>query len=215
MKKLLSTIVLAAISLWGFSQSEDVQNKEMPSEKIYETVTKVPVFTKNGGNVQKYLAKNIQYPVDALAKEVEGKVMVSFVVGSDGTLNNINLEKGLSPSTDKEALRVVATMEKWKPAKIDGQEVATKVTIPVHFYLSQENKDLAQKIKPFYVDNKPPLFVIDKKKVMGLTTLEYYNIKSIRVIKGEKAINIYGEDAKNGVLVVETKRGTPRDYQRY
>ncbi len=215
MKKLLSTIMLAAISLWGFSQSGDVQNKEMPSEKIYETVTKVPVFTKNGGNVQKYLAKNLQYPVDALAKELEGKVMVSFVVGSDGTLKNINLEKSLSPSTDKEALRAVATMEKWKPAKLDGKEVATKVTIPVHFYLSQENKDLAQKIKPFYVDNKPPLFVVDKKKVMGLTTLEYYNIKSIRVIKGEKAINIYGEDAKNGVLVVETKRGTPRDYQRY
>lgn len=215
MKKLLSTIVLAAISLTGFSQAGDLQNKEVPSEKIYETVSKVPIFTKNGGNVQKYLAKNLQYPVDALAKEVEGKVMVSFVVGSDGTLKNINLEKGLSPSTDKEALRVVATMEKWKPAKLDGQEVATKVTIPVHFYLSQENKDLAQKLKPFYVDNKPPLFVIDKKKVMGLTTLEYYNIKSIRVIKGEKAINIYGEDAKNGVLVVETKRGTPRDYQRY
>jgi len=215
MKKLLSTIVLAAISLSGFSQSGDVQYKEVPSEKIYETVNKVPVFTKNGGNVQKYLAKNLQYPVDALAKEVEGKVLVSFVVGSDGTLKNLNLEKGLSPSTDKEALRVVATMEKWKPAKLDGQEVATKMTIPVHFYLSQENKDLAQQLKPFYVDNKPPLFVIDKKKVMGLTTLEYYNIKSIRVIKGEKAINIYGEDAKNGVLVVETKRGTPRNYQMY
>ena len=106
-------------------------------------------------------------------------------------------------------------MEKWKPAKLNGQDVATKVTIPVYFYLSQENKELAQQLKPFYVDNKPPLFVIDKKKVMGLTTLDYYNVKSIRVIKGEKAISLYGEDAKNGVLVVETKRGTPRDYQRY
>ncbi len=215
MKKLLSTIVLAAIFMLGFSQLADGQSKEVPSEKVYETVSKVPVFTKNGGNVQKYLAKNLQYPVDALAKEVEGKVLVSFVVGSDGALKNLNLEKSLSPSTDKEALRVVATMEKWKPAKLDGQEVATKVTIPVHFYLSQKNKDLAQKIKPFYVDNKPPLFVIDKKKVMGLTTLYDYNIKSIRVIKGEKAISLYGEDAKYGVLVVETKRGTPRDYQRY
>ena len=215
MKKLLSTIVLAAITLSGFAQSGDVQSREMPSEKVYETVNKVPVFTKNGGNVQKYLAKNLQYPVDALAKEVEGKVMVSFVVGSDGSLKNLNLEKGLSPSTDQEALRVVATMEKWKPAKLNGQDVATKVTIPVYFYLSQENKELAQQLKPFYVDNKPPLFVIDKKKVMGLTTLDYYNVKSIRVIKGEKAISLYGEDAKNGVLVVETKRGTPRDYQRY
>ena len=106
-------------------------------------------------------------------------------------------------------------MEKWKPAQLNGMEVATKVTIPVHFYLSQENKDLAQQLKPFYENNKPPLFVIDKKKVLGLTTLEYYNIKSVRVIKGDKAINLYGEDARNGVLVIETKRGTPRDYQMY
>ncbi|SMO74263.1 TonB family C-terminal domain-containing protein [Saccharicrinis carchari] len=210
MKTLLFTIIFAILSLSAYTQSEEIQ-----AEKIYETVNQVPVFTKNRGHVQKYLSKNLQYPVDALAKAVEGKVLVSFVVSSSGNIKDIRLEEGLTPSTNEEALRVVGTMEKWKPAKLDGRNVATQVTIPVHFYLSEENKQLSQQLKPFYINNNPPLFIVDKKKVLGLTTLAYYNIKSIRVIKGEKAMDLYGKDAKNGVLVIETKRGTPRNYQRY
>ncbi len=205
MKKLIFTIGLVIFSLSSFSQSE----------KVYESVDKVPVFSKKGGNVQKFLTKNLQYPVDALAKEVEGKVLVSFVITSKGDLKNLKLEKGLSESTDKEALRVVRTMNKWKPAKKSGNAVATKMSIPVHFYLSETHRDIVQKLKPFYSNDKPPLFVLDNKKVLGLTTMEYYNVKSIRVVKGEKAISLYGDDAKNGVLVIETKRGTPRRYQMY
>ena len=74
---------------------------------------------------------------------------------------------------------------------------------------------MAKQLKPFYVNNKPPLFVLDNKKVEGVANIEYYNVKSIRVIKGEKAIALYGDEGKNGVLVIQTKRGTSRDYQRY
>ncbi|WP_075589979.1 energy transducer TonB [Labilibacter marinus] len=185
------------------------------AEKIYDTVDQVPLHKKNRGNVQKYLSKNIKYPVDALAKEIEGKVMVSFVVSSLGEINDVKLVEGLFESIDTEALRVVKTMKEWKPAKLDGELVAAKVTIPVHFYLSEENKALAEQIKPFYLNDHPPLFVLDNKKVMGVTTLDYFNVKSIRVIKGKKALDLYGEEGKNGVLVVQTKRGTSRDYQMY
>ena len=185
------------------------------SGKIYETVDKVPVFKKNGGKVQKYLSKNIKYPVEALALEQEGKVLVSFIVTAQGKLKDAKVEKSINESLDNEALRVVNTLSDWKPAKVGGKDVATRVTLPVHFYLSEENKNLAKQLKPFYESNKPPLFVLDNKKVLGLTTIEYYNVKSIRVIKGEKAIARYGEEAKNGVLVIQTKKGTPRDYQFY
>lgn len=211
-KNMLILAFLLCIFGWVTIRSAYGQESD---ERVYQTVDKVPVFKKNGGNVQKYLAKNLAYPVDALAKELEGKVIVSFIVSSKGQISNAHVVKGLSESTDKEALRVVNTLENWKPAKVGGKEVATKVTIPVHFYLSENNRELAKQLQPFYVNNKLPLFVLDNKKVLGLTKLDYYNIKSIRVIKGEKAIALYGEDAKNGVLVVETKRGTPRDYQMY
>ncbi len=185
------------------------------NDSIYQTVDKVPVFKKAGGNVQKFLSKQIQYPIDALAKEIEGKVMVTFVVSKDGDIANVEIVKGLYESIDKEALRVVSTLDKWKPGILNGENVHTKVTIPVHFYISEENKEIAKQIKPFYSNDRTPLFVIDKKKVTGLATLEYYNVKSIRVIKGKKAIELYGEEAKNGVLVVETKRGTEPVYKRY
>lgn len=185
------------------------------SDSIYSTVDKVPIYKRNRGSIQKYLAKNIKYPVDAVAKEIEGKVLVSFVITQEGKLVNAQIVEGLYVSIDEEALRVIRTAQEWKPGMIDGSSVATKVTIPVHFILLDESKKIAQKLKPFYANDKPPLFVLDKKMVTGLTNLEYYNIKSIRVMKGEKAIALYGEKAANGVVIFETKRGTSPDYQMY
>ncbi len=229
---LLSTGLLLTLFLCLQCNAMALQNIQS-EQTIFETVDKVPVFKKSGGNVQKYLAKNLKYPIDALAKEIEGKVLVSFVVTSKGELSDIKIVKGLSESTNSEALRVVETMQDWKPGEISKTKVNTRVTIPVHFYLSDENLNIVKQLKPFYQNNKPPLFVLDNKKVLGLTTLEYYNVKSIRVIcqilglkeyynvksirviKGERAIALYGQDAKNGVLVIETKNGTPRHHKRH
>ncbi len=188
---------------------------EKLQDSVYVKVDKVPVFKKKRGNLQKYLSKHINYPIDALAKEIEGKVLVSFVINTEGELINARIIRGLHPGVDKEALKVVSELKDWKPGEVNGSPVSTKVTIPVHFYISDENREIAKQLKPFYINDSPPLFVIDKRKVTGLTTLEYFNIKSIRVIKGAKAVELYGEEAKNGVLVVETKNGTEPFYQRY
>lgn len=209
-----SVILLSICMMIGSYHVAYANVGSQSNDKVYDTVDKVPVFKRNRGNVQKYLSKNLNYPIEALAKEIEGKVLVTFVVTKEGKLLNPQVEKGLNEMLDKEAVRVVSTMYSWKPGEVKKQKVDTKVTIPVHFYLSEGNKELAKQLKPFYVDNKPPLFVLDKKKVEGLATLDYYNVKSIRVIKGQKAIDLYGEAAKNGVLVVETKRGTEPIYKR-
>ncbi|GAF02669.1 energy transducer TonB [Saccharicrinis fermentans] len=207
MKSFVFIFSMALMFSWG--------GMAQVTEKVYTSVDKVPVFGKYGGNVKKYIRKNVAYPLDALVKETEGEVLVSFVVTSKGLVNNVQVEKGLTKSIDNEALRLVEGMKKWKPAKVGGTAVASKVTIPVGFYLTDANRNLSKQLQPFYAKGQPPLFVLDNKKVMGIKTVEYYNIKSIRVVKGEKAVAMYGEDAKNGVLVVETKRGTPRDYQMY
>ncbi len=187
-----------------------------PKDSVYTSVDKVPVFKKRSGNIQKYLSKEIRYPLDALAKGIEGKVMVSFVITAGGKLVNPIVIEGLSESIDKEAIRVVSLLDAWKPGVVEGKDVDTKMIIPVHFYLSEENRKLSQQLKPFYEEGmQPPLFVLDKKKVTGLSVVEYYNIKSIRVIKGQKALDLYGEEGRNGVVVVETKRGTDPIYQRY
>ncbi len=217
MKRILSIVSIVSISLlFGlFSTNLSATKVEQASQKIYDKVDKLPVFNKKRGNIQKYLSTQIKYPVDALATETEGKVIVSVIINEKGQLSDVKVEKGLSESLDKEALRVVNTMQDWKAGEVDGNKVSTKMSIPVQFYLNDENKKLAQQIKPFYANGKTPLFVLDNKKVLGLKTIEYYNVKSIRVMKGKKAVELFGEDAKNGVVIVESKRGTPRTYQRY
>jgi len=184
-------------------------------DSVYMTVDKAPVLKKQSGKLQKYLSKKINYPIDAFAKGIEGKVMVSFVVSKEGELLNPQLEEGLYQSLDAEALRVISTLTDWKPGMVNGLPVATKLVIPVHFYISDEDKKLSEQLRPLYANDTPPLFVLDNQKVTGLTTLDYYNVKSIRVIKGSKATELYGQDGKNGVLVIETKRGTEPTYKRY
>ncbi len=209
-------ILLLGSGFYSLSNAKSGIGIYLQKDSVYTSVDKVPVFKKRSGNIQKYLSKEIRYPFDAVAKGLEGKVMVSFVITASGNLVNPNVVEGISESLDKEALRVVALLDSWKPGVVDGKYVDTKIIIPVHFYLSEENKKLSQQLKPFYDEGKElPLFVIDKKKVTGLSVLEYYNVKSIRVIKGQKAIDLYGEEGRNGVVVIETKHGTEPTYQRY
>lgn len=218
MKSISFTFVAILLLIGAFAKriyaDSDLFLNLQPGEKIFDKVDKVPVFKKNRGDVYRYLIKNIEYPVDALAKEIEGKVLVSCIITREGRLINPVVTKGLSKSIDKEAIRVVSYMQRWKPGEVNRAKVATKITLEVPFYLSEENKAIAKQLKPFYENNKVPLFILDKKKVNKIVTLEYYNIKSIRVVKGEKAIELYGPDAVNGVVIIETKNGTDPVYKR-
>ncbi len=209
-------VLLLGSGFYSLSNSHKNVSFFTQRDSVYVTVDKAPRLKEKGGDVQKFISKEINYPIEAIAKVEEGKVLVTFVVTANGNMVNPHIEKGLSESLDKEALRVVSLMKYWKPGVVDGEKVDTKMIVPVHFYLSEENKRLSQQLKPFYEGGrKPPLFILDKKKVTGLSVVEYYNVKSVRVIKGKKAIELYGEDGRNGVVVIETKNGTEPVYKRY
>ncbi|WP_157482667.1 hypothetical protein [Geofilum rubicundum] len=107
-----------------------------------------------------------------------------------------------------EALRVVDLMTEWKPARKNGEAVHSRGSVPVVFSLSEEEKDFISTMQRMGLDEKPPLYIIDNKKVRSRVHLPSYNIKSLRVLKGQSAIDQYGEEGKNGVVVVTTKRGT-------
>jgi TonB family protein len=74
--------------------------------------------------------------MEAFAKGETGRVIVQFVVEENGDLRQLKVVRGVSPSLDGEALRVVATMPKWKPGKVDGKPVKVNYTIPVAFRLT-------------------------------------------------------------------------------
>ena len=90
-------------------------------------------YLKAKKNYMKFLQKNIQYPQDAEEKGIQGRVIVQFVVEKDGSIKDIKVVRGIDPSLDKEALRVINAMPKWEPGKHKGEAVSVKYTVPVNF----------------------------------------------------------------------------------
>ena len=83
----------------------------------------------------KYLGKNVKYPIEAHANNIEGRVVVHFIVNKDGSISNVGLTRSVDPLLDKEAIRVISSMPKWKPGMQRGKAVRVKYTVPVMFRL--------------------------------------------------------------------------------
>ena len=100
---------------------------------IYDVVEQPPSFAH--GNVMAWLCQNIHYPPLAEENGIQGRVIVSFVVEPDGSLSNIAVVKGVDPSLDKEAVRVVSAMPKWNPGTQNNVCVRVKYNLPITFKL--------------------------------------------------------------------------------
>lgn len=106
-----------------------------PPPQIFTMVEQMPEFPGGDAGLQKYLKDNIRYPAQARENEITGKVMLSFFVNEDGSVGDIRIEKKLSGGCDKEAVRVVAGMPKWKPYKLNGVRMRMLYELPVEFKL--------------------------------------------------------------------------------
>ena len=93
----------------------------------------MPEFPGGDDALMGYLQRNIKYPSFALENEIEGVVMVNFVVNADGSISKVNVTKGIKGGCDEEAARVVRNMPKWKPGKQGGQPVPVYFDVPVNF----------------------------------------------------------------------------------
>lgn len=106
---------------------------EEEQNKIFEVVEQEPQFP--GGSVNGWLADHIKYPVVAAENGISGRVVVQFVVERDGSVSQVKVVRGVDPSLDKEAQRVISSMPKWIPGKQNGQAVRSRFTVPVTFRL--------------------------------------------------------------------------------
>ena len=82
-----------------------------------------------------YLSKNIQYPPIAEENGIQGRVVATFVVERDGSITDVQVMRGVDPSLDREAIRVLKGMPRWIPGKQNGSAVRVKYTVPVTFKL--------------------------------------------------------------------------------
>jgi periplasmic protein TonB len=105
------------------------------STKVYYEVDEMPSFPGGLNGLMTFLAQNMVYPVTAQENGVQGRVTVSFVVETDGSITDVEVERSVDPFLDREAMRIVKAMPKWTPGKKDGKPVRVKYTVPVVFRL--------------------------------------------------------------------------------
>ena len=114
---------------------EPPKQQEAEQNKVFDVVEQQPSYPGGMGALNQWLASNIKYPVMAAENGIEGRVVVQFVVERDGSVSGVHVVRGVDPSLDKEATRVVSQMPKWIPGKQNGSAVRVKYTVPVTFRL--------------------------------------------------------------------------------
>ena len=112
-----------------------VEEEEPVEEEIFMVVEQMPEFPGGMAELMKFLSKNIKYPTIAQENGIQGRVIVQFVVNQDGSIVDPVVMRSVDPYLDKEALRVISTMPKWKPGMQRGKAVRVKYTVPVTFRL--------------------------------------------------------------------------------
>ena len=104
-------------------------------DEVFMVAEQMPEFPGGMKELLKFLQDNLKYPENAMKNNVQGRVIVQFVVEKDGTLTEFKVARSVDPDLDAEALRVLQTMPKWKPGMQRGKIVRVKFTVPVSFKL--------------------------------------------------------------------------------
>jgi protein TonB len=109
--------------------------QEEVTDEIFVVVENQPEFPGGNTAMMKFLSENIKYPVIAQENGIQGRVICNFVVERDGSITDVQVVRGVDPSLDREAMRVINEMPRWKPGKQRGQAVRVRFTLPVVFRL--------------------------------------------------------------------------------
>lgn len=111
------------------------EDEEILETEIFTVVESMPEFPGGMGELMKFLAQNIKYPPLAKESGIQGRVFINFVVEPTGLISNVKVLRGIGGGCDEEAVRVVASMPKWKPGKQRGKNVRVSYNLPVKFTL--------------------------------------------------------------------------------
>ena len=127
------------------SQSDDVKTKEQApqetepqSKKVYNSVEQMPEFPGGVAGLMRYLSENIKYPPEAAKNDIEGRVIVQFIIDETGQVGEVKVVRSISDELDAEAVRVVKTLPKFEPGRQDGEAVSVWYTLPIVFKLQSK-----------------------------------------------------------------------------
>ena len=140
---------VSAIQLSFFSKNPSSNNsltkqRETPptsgTDKIVKEPDIDPMFTGGTAAMHKFITSTLNYPKEAIEKNIEGLVVYTFVVEKDGTLSNFNLIHRADPLLDAEALRILKAMPPWRPAKYKGEAVRAETYVPMYFKINKNRR---------------------------------------------------------------------------
>ena len=131
MKKLFLMSFMAVCCLMTANAQKTVVSQT--NQKVYDKVEQMPEYPGGMPAMIEFLQTNIKYPEDAVKQKVEGRVMVQFVVETDGSISDVHVAKQVFPSLDAEAIRVVQVMPQWVPGRENGKVVRVKYNLPIVF----------------------------------------------------------------------------------
>ena len=112
-----------------------VEEKKPEKEEVFQAVEQMPQFPGGDAELMKFLSKNINYPTMAMENNVQGRVIVQFVVTKNGSIGEVKVARSVDRDLDREAIRVVKSLPKFIPGKMNGQAVNVWYTLPVNFKL--------------------------------------------------------------------------------
>lgn len=112
-----------------------VEEEDPEENVVFQVVENMPEFPGGRKALMEYLAENIKYPSIAAENNIQGRVVCQFTVWKDGSIKDIVVARGIDPSLDREAIRVVQSMPKWAPGKQRGKAVNCRFTLPIVFRL--------------------------------------------------------------------------------
>ena len=193
--------------------------------EIFTAVEEQPEFPGGQATMFRYLGENIVYPKAAQRANISGRVFVRFIVGNDGTVSNVEILKGIGFGCDEEAKRVIEMMPKWTPGKQNGKAVNVYYNMPVVYKLDGEknittpNTEITSNHIPHTPKEKPleirvankdyenALIIVNGVEILDrkINDIEPSSIERVDILKGPQAILVYGEKAKNGVILIKTK----------
>jgi TonB family protein len=186
--------------------------------RVYNLVEKQPSFPGGTQNFLRFLAANIRYPADDRKNNVQGRVVIQFVIEKDGSLTNVKAIRGPSEAMSEEAVRVLNSSPKWSPGIQSGRPVRAQYTVPVNFTLGG-NGNVSDAVVNSLVTvrgalsdpKNQPMILIDGVEVSDISKVDPNIIEYVTILKDATATSRYGEKAKNGVIIIGTKGKSPKE----
>ena len=177
----------------------------------YSQIEKKPTFQgEEAATFARWVAQHLSYPAEAKADGLQGRVMVSFDICEDGVVRNVKVLRGVHETLDAEAVRVISSSPKWEPGEQGGKPVKVSYAFPVIFKLNGDEPATAPStitIRKAAGAEGDPIIYLDGEKFSGkISDIDVSTVQSMEVLKDAAAIEKYGEEAKNGVILIKTKK---------